>query len=288
MEASRFCTRCGGQAVHDERFCIHCGQDMLVDRQGVEVHDGQAAATSGGAGARAAVLPERETAFSTQAAGPVAPPSAPPPRRARRGPATPPGRPRWLAVAVSGVMILIVVIAAAVVLITTSGKPSPRVRSLTTQRVQLTNALLASRQLYASTQQSSYSALLPAGWQEVATRPPGLTAATTVESPVDGRATITVGQVARPAKTLRAQADNLLRSDALSAGLHRDVNGSTTLAGGRPAWVFAYDAGGESSAYYLVRSCGRTYAVSATGPAARAGLLRARIAIVAGTLQGNC
>lgn len=290
MEASRFCTHCGGQAVDDERFCTHCGHDMRAGSHSVEIHNGAVAATSGGTRAPAAVLPERETASSTQAVGRAGSSMtvAPPLPDARRASATRGGRRPWLAIAVSGLIILIVVAAATVVLITASGKPSPRVRSLTTQRVQLTNALLASRQLYASTQQASYSALLPAGWQQVATRVPSLAAATTVQSPVDGRATITVGQIAKPATTLRAEAKNLLRSHASTAGFHSDVNASTTLAGGRPAWVFAYDAGGLSAAYYLVRSCGSTYAVSAAVPPARASVLRTRIAIVAGTLQGNC
>jgi hypothetical protein len=288
MKASRFCTQCGGQAVDDERFCTQCGHDIRAGSLGVEAHNGAVAETSGGTGAPAAVLPERATAFSTQSAEPAASSMAPPFPDARRATPTRSGRRPWLAIAFSGLIILTMVAAAAVVLITASGKPSPRVRSLTAQRVQLTNALLASRQLYAATQQPSYSALLPAGWQQVATRVPSLTAATTVQSPVDDRATITVGQIAKPAPTLRAEAKNLLRLHASTVGFHRDVNASTKLAGGRPAWVFAYDAGGLSAAYYLVRSCGRTFAVSAAVPPARASVLRARVAIVAGTLQGNC
>ncbi len=176
----------------------------------------------------------------------------------------------------------------AVVLIVTSGKPAPKPTNPQTQAVHLTNALLASRQLFAATQQPSYSALLPAGWQQLSTSAPGLTAALTVKSPVDEGATITVGQFVKAPKTLSGEGRALLKAAGSQSGFHQDANTPTQLAGGRQAWVIAYDASGKSTATYLVSSCRNTYAVSATVSPARVSVLRARIAIVAGTLQGNC
>lgn len=290
MQASRFCTYCGEQAVQDERFCTHCGHDMALESDSVSVGDEQTETASRQSAAPAAVLPERPTAVSVTASAGAAPAidAAPPLGGDRQFPAGTTSRHPWLAVAVSGLVIVVVVALAATVLITTGGKAPPRAKSLITQRVQLSDALLASRQLYASTHQPSYSALLPAGWQPVATKLASLTAATTVQSPVDNGATITVGQIVKPAKTLRAEARRLLRSAALTAGFHLDANAATTVAGGRSAWVFAYGAGALSTAYYLLRSCSSTYAVSTTVPPARTSLLRTRVAIVASTLQGNC
>jgi hypothetical protein len=185
-------------------------------------------------------------------------------------------------------VILMLVAVVVLVLVTTGGKPTAQAHSSAARQVQVTNTLLASRQLYASTQQPSYSALLPAGWQQIPGKAGVLIAATTVRSPVDAGATITVGQVARPAKTLRAEASRLLKAASLTPGFHRDLSSASTLAGGRAAWVLAYETGGQSNAYYLVSSCRNTYAISATVPPARVSLLRTRIAIVAGTLQGNC
>jgi hypothetical protein len=290
MPASRFCTQCGEQTVQDDCFCTHCGRDMALESESAHVGDEQTEASSRQSGAPAAVLPERQTAISINAPSAPAPAmdAAPPHGGERQLPAGTTSRRPWLAAAVSGLIIVVVGVLAATVLITTGGNASPRAKSLTTQRVQLTDALLASRELYASTQQPSYSALLPAGWQRVATKLVSLTAATTVQSPVDDGATITVGQIVKPAKTLRAEARQLLKSAAVGASFHLDANAATTLAGGRSAWVFAYDASGLSTAYYLVKSCSSTYAVSTTVPPARTSLLRTRVAIVAGTLQGNC
>jgi hypothetical protein len=148
--------------------------------------------------------------------------------------------------------------------------------------------LLASRQLYVPTQQPSYSALLPAGWQQASGASSLLAAATTVKSPVDDGATITVGQIAKPAKTLRAESLRVQKAASSASGFHRDSSAQTTLVGHRSAWALSYHAGGESTAYYLIPACRAMYAVAATVPASRGSLLRTRILIVAGTLQGNC
>ena len=52
--------------------------------------------------------------------------------------------------------------------------------------------------------------------------------------------------------------------------------------------ALAYQARGVSNAYYVVRSCGKTYAVSASVPPIRLWLLHQRSAIIAATLQGSC
>jgi hypothetical protein len=188
-------------------------------------------------------------------------------------------------VSLSVAAVLLLGAAVAVILLSTGGKPATRAKS---ESLQLTDTLLASRQLYASTQQPSYSALLPAGWKQVASTPAGLSAATTVQSPVDGGARITVGQIERPARSLSGEARAMLSTARSRPGFQAGTNAAATLAGGRRGWVLGYGAGGQSTATYLVSSCGNTYAVSASVPPARVAVLRARIAIVAGTLQGNC
>ena len=215
-------------------------------------------------------------------APPAGPPPAAPPPPARSG------RPGWLPIALSAAIVLVLAAIVAIILVSTSGKPAAHAQNAKTQSTHLTNTLLASRQLYASTQQPSYSALLPAGWEQVATTLPGLSAATTVQSPVDDGATITVGQVTKPAHTLGRTAGGMLHAARSQTGFHQDASAAAGLVGGRAAWVFAYDANGKSTATYLVSSCHQQFAVSATVPPARVSVLRSRIAIVAGTLQGNC
>jgi hypothetical protein len=317
--SAKFCTDCGAP-TRGEKFCTGCGRQLIGDPEGAEHAVGSGSNGPAAAAAATVVRPQSETAQAaaasppphqgvpsaagapaggpsagaarptTGATGPSAGatgPSAGPTAPAARA-AAPSSKPTWLPAGISAVAVLVLAAAVAIVLITTGGRPTARAKGHGAEAVQLTNTLLASRQLYASTQQPSYSALLPAGWEQVPTPPTGLTAAVTVQSPVDGAARITVGQVTKPAKTLSAEASNRLHAASSAAGFHQDASAATKLAGGRPAWVAAYDAAGQSTAFYLVQSCSNTYAISATVPPSRVSLLRARIAIVAGTLQGTC
>jgi hypothetical protein len=272
--SSKFCTRCGAPA-EGERFCTRCGQPFASE---------PAPGHAGGARAETEAGPATATAVREAAA-----PPAPPPAPAEAAPPPPaPGGPRrsWLPVAISASVVVILAVVVAVILIATSGKPSKTRASA--QTVRLTNTLLASRQLYAATQQPSYSVLLPAGWTQLTTSASGLTGAVTVQSPVDAGATVTVGQLVRPARTLGAQADALLKAAHSQGGFRQDTSTAIGLVGGRHAWAFAYEANGKSTATYLISSCRHTYAVSATVQPGRVSVLRPRIAIVAGTLQGNC
>jgi hypothetical protein len=189
--------------------------------------------------------------------------------------------------AICAAVIIGLLAAAAVVLIAVGGKPS-HARNLQAQRTRLTDVMLATRQLYVPTQQHSFSTLLPAGWEQVNTTNSALGSQITVRSPVDTGAVITVGQLKAPARTLAADGAGLLKSASRLPGFQRDVSTALKLAGGRDAWELAYQAGGRANAYYLVRSCGDTYVVSAAVPPVRVSLLRQRIAIVAQTLQGSC
>ena len=287
MEAStNFCTHCG-TPVGGEHFCTHCGAPL---------HHGSADSSSAPAepNARRASgdAPEASataTAVREQPApAPLAPSPQPPPAAGPAPQPSPPTRRGWLPIAISATVVLALAALVAVVLIATSGTPAAKPKNPQTQAVHLTNTLLASRQLYVATQQASYSALLPAGWQQVSTSASGLTAALTVQSPVDDGATITVGQVVHPQKALSGEGRAMLRAAGSQSGFHQDTSAATVLAGGRQAWAIAYDASGRNTATYLVSSCRNTYAVSATVPPGRVSVLRPRITIVAETLQGNC
>ncbi len=285
MEAStKFCTHCGTPAI-GERFCTHCGQPLHD-----EPTEGSSETSETSAGAPSGTAAEATSAATTAVREVPAPAQPPPPSPRAADSALEPAsrRPSWLPIAISATVVFVLAAAVAVVLIAAGGKPSAKPKDPHTQATRLTNTLLASRQLYAATQQSSYSALLPAGWQQVSIALPGLTAALTVQSPINAGATITVGQVIKPAKTLSGTAGAVLKAAGSQPGFRQDVSSATTLAGGRHAWVLAYDATGKSAATYLVSSCGNTYAVSATVPPGHVSVLRPRIAIVAGTLQGNC
>ncbi len=197
-------------------------------------------------------------------------------------------REQWLPIGLSIGVVVLLCAAAAAVLIAAGGKPGARAKSGRSGAAQVTNALLASRQLYVSTQQSTYSALLPAGWEQVSAKSSSLTGAITVQSPVDNGASITVGQLIKPPSALSAAAATLIKAASKQPGFRQDSTGLATLGGGRSGWEIGYEANGKSNAYYLLRSCNSTYAVSASAPPDRVSLLRNRIAIVAGTLQGNC
>lgn len=285
--STKFCTRCGTPAG-DERFCTNCGQslqDAEVERSSVPA---DASAESASVGAAQTVSATPTAVREAPAAAHGVPPAHPRPASRPLPPGEPPSGRSWLPTAISATAVLSLAAVVAVVLIVTSGKLATKPKNPQTQAVHVTNALLASRQLFAATQQPSYSALLPAGWEQVPTSAPGLTAALTVQSPVDGGATITVGQFVKPPRTLSGGGRALLKVAGSQSGFHQDASSATQLAGGRQAWVIAYDASGKSTATYLVDSCRNTYAVSATVPPDRVSVLRPRIAIVAGTLQGNC
>jgi hypothetical protein len=296
MTTSRFCTHCG-TPLQDEKYCTGCGRASPAGNDDSSAASNHAAATPTGVTPMASAGAATAVRASTEPVPDYGPGSPRvPPRPSRPGgfavaapPSAPlPSRVPWLAIIVSSLIIIVIAAGAAVVLITTGGKPGARVNRLAAQRVQLSNTLLASRQLYAAAPQASYSALLPAGWHQVATNNSSLTAGTTVQSPVDGGATITVGQIAKPAKSLRAQAALVLHAASSQPSFARQASMATTLAGGRRAWVIAYNAASQSTAVYLVRSCANTFTVAATIPPSRVSLLRSRIEIVAGTLQGNC
>jgi type II secretory pathway pseudopilin PulG len=195
-----------------------------------------------------------------------------------------------MAVGLSALAVVVVAGIVAAVLIAAGGSPSSssQTSKVAAQKVQLTNALLASRALYTTSQQASYSALLPAGWQPVATTNALLSDAATVQNPLDTGTTMTVGRLAKPAKTLSADAKQVIKAVSGASGFANQQSTATTLAGGRAAWGIGYTAGGNSVAYYIVQSCKNTYAVSATVPPSRASVIRPRLQIVAGTLQGNC
>jgi hypothetical protein len=219
--------------------------------------------------------------------------AAAPPPAGYASPPTPAGagsRFPWTAVGLSALAVVVVAGIVAAVLIAAGGSPSSssQTSNVAAQKVQLTNALLASRDLYTTSQQASYSALLPAGWQPIATTNPLLSDAATVQSPLDTGTTMTVARLAKPAKTLSGNAAQVLRALSGASGFANQLSEATTLAGGRGAWAIGYSAGGSSVAYYLVQSCKNTYAVSATVPSSRASIIRPRLQVVAGTLQGNC
>lgn len=211
-------------------------------------------------------------------------PPLPPPE-----PAQVPGRKGlpWLAIGLSSGVVLILVAAVAVVLLLTGGKPA-RTRSLRAQSTQLTNVLLATHGLYAATRKPSYAALLPAGWQVSASTAMGLSDGLIARSPVDTGATLLIGRIAKPAKTMADQAKVLLKSASSLRGFHEESSGAIRLAGGRSAWLVAFTAKGQSNADYLLRSCNRTFEVAAQLPTSRASLLAARVLVIANTLQGNC
>jgi hypothetical protein len=297
MTTSRFCTYCGTPG-QDEKFCTGCGQPLPAgnDESAAAATTEPAASSTAAsamssAGAATAVRASSEAVLGHRLESPGLPPRPSPSGRyayAGAPPAPLGSRIPWLAIIASSLMIIVVAAVAAVVLITAGGKPAVRVNRLAAQKVQLTNTLLASRQLYAAAQQPSYSALLPAGWHQVATKNASLTAGIAVQSPVDGGATITVGQITKPATSLRAQAALVIHAASSQPSFAQQASSATTLAGGRRAWVIAYNAAGQSTAVYLMRSCANTYAVAATVPPSRVSLLRTRIEIVASTLQGNC
>jgi hypothetical protein len=276
---TRFCTNCGAHAS-DERFCTGCG--AALD------HDAFAGTSPTSAPDNAVeVGPEHSSASGATAVGTRQAAGTPPDAASR--PVRPTvSRSPLKAITASAVFVVVAIAVAVIVLISTGDKPAAQARKLGVQRAQLTDELLASRQLYASTQQRSYSALLPAGWRQIAASDPNLTGAVTVRSPVDAGATITVGQVAKPTKSLRAEAAALRKSARGQNGVTRLASASYRLPGNRLGWTVAYSSGGRSVAYYLVSSCSRMFAVSASVPSSRVALVRARVQIVAGTLQGDC
>lgn len=280
MSTTRFCTTCGAPAGA-ARFCTGCGTapdpDAFADTDPMAVPDGPTE------------FEPQQAAVGTATATRTQPLAAPPLEtvsRAVRASAT--TRWPWKAIGASSVVVVLVIAAAVVVLIGAGGKAAAPPRQLGAQRAQLTDGLLASRQLYASTQQRSYSALLPAGWHQVPTADQNLTGAVTVQSPIDDGATLAVGEIAKPARTLKAEASALRKSVAARARVTQVTSASYQLPGSRSAWTVAFTAGGRSVAYYLVSSCSNMFAVSASVPSTRVALLRSRVQVVAGTLQGDC
>ncbi len=279
--SGKFCTRCGA-SVGAGSFCTSCGAAYTgPGAAGEEAHE------PGVENPRTNGEPSLESGGVATAVRVEAEPTAPPARGGPLAGAAPTKR-SWLPYAVSAAVVAALLAIGAVILIALGGSPSNQAKSLKTQSTRLTDALLAGRQLYVPTQQASYSTLLPAGWRQIGTSNSDLVNAITVQSPVDSGATITVGQVAHPSKTLSAEGARLLSTASNLPSFQRDASTGLTLSGGRQAWELAYQARGTSNAYYVVRSCNNTYAVSASVPPARVSLLRQRIAIVAATLQGNC
>lgn len=314
MPSSRFCTHCGTPAS-DGKFCTNCGQPLnneepLEDQPAQAGSDAAAAAAhNGGAaqvvvGAAAGAAATAQAVPATLSAAPAAqPPGAPDSAPATPPPPAPPQTPQaaapapsggsgvpWPALALSALAVVILAGIVAVVLIAAGGSPSstPSASKVASQKVQLTTAMLASRSLYTTSQHASYSALLPAGWQPVTASSTALTDAATVQNPVDTATTITVGRVAKPSKTLAADARALFAALSAGASVSSQQSQATTLAGGRAAWVFGYSTGASSVAYYLLQSCKNTYAVGASTPTSHASVIRLRLQIAANTLQGNC
>jgi hypothetical protein len=305
MSSSKFCTGCGTVAGN-ERFCTSCGATLDPDaeqaapaspeHQQVEAREGvgHANVAPGGASSNGSSGsgPASATAVREEQLGSAAETLVPLPAAAHAGPpAMAPSEKRripWLPIGLSSAAIVGLCAAAAVVLILTGGEPVARAHNPQAEAVQLTDSLLANRQLYVATQQASYSALLPAGWQQVATRASGLTGAVTVQSPVNQGATITVGQLSQPGKTLASAGAKVLKAASARPAFKEQSSAAVTLAGGRHGWAVAYQANGASDAYYLVQSCNTTYAIAATVPPASVALLRTRIMVVAETLQGGC
>ena len=292
METTPFCTSCGAPS-DSGRFCTHCGGPLTAEapvssEPVAETAPTSESETSAAASPAATATATTAPAADVQAASVQRPPTPHSSSATLAAPArSPRTRPAWVALAVSGVLVLGVLVVAVIVLITTGGKPAARASHLSSQQTQLTQTLLAGRELYAATQQPSYSALLPAGWSPVTITNPTLSHAVSVRSPLTGGATITVGQIISPAKKLSAEGKQITQS--ATAGAASASNSSAiTLAGGRPAWTVSYNTANTSVAHYLVSSCSNTYAVVATVPKAQVALLRNRVATVASTLQGVC
>jgi hypothetical protein len=298
MGPSRFCAQCGRPTEGSERYCTSCGAALVAAAEPAQAGaplaaDAGEGAASSAAAATAVRTDEQGAANFAPAADPVPPgvgqsspggPGDPP----RPGPAASTSRPPWLAIALSALIVVVVGAIASAVLISAGGTPPSHAARPAVQTVRVTDTILASRGLYAATQQPAYSALLPAGWQPISATLPEASAVTTVRSPVDAGAAISVGQIAQPAKTLRQQAQRILALVASTPGFAQQQSAAVTLAGGRPSWEIAYTAGTLSYAYYIVRSCGRSYAISAAVSLSRVSVLRPRVQIVAATLQGNC
>ena len=208
MTAPKFCSSCGA-ASDGERFCTHCGHQLIHDQTepaGSTPQDTAAEPEPEPAATATAVRepdPPVQPPRSAPTAAPGPAPQGPPPQMPPSGSqvAAPRSGPPWLAFALSAGIIVVVAAVVAIVLLATSGSPGAKPKKGDTVAVQLTNTLLASRQLYAATPQPTYATLLPAGWTQVSSSDPNLAAAITVKSPVDQGATITVGQIAKPPKT---------------------------------------------------------------------------------------
>jgi hypothetical protein len=289
MSTSTFCTGCGAQ-LPGGRFCPSCGADTR-GRQGTS--DGELKATPARAGAqrssadtavksRTADEPTRQRVTGGAARVQRQSQSAGQPDRIGRS--TIP----WLAVAACVGVIVVIIGAGAAILMAVGGKPATHSARGRVGSGELTKVLLSSRVLYTPMQQGSYSALLPAGWTRGAGADANFTQAVAATSPVDRGAQITVGALQRPARTLEREAQKLVAAASSRPSFGRQASGHTTLPGGRQAWAVAYTATGRSSAYYIIRSCGRMYGVGATLPAASVALLRSRVMLVAATLEGNC
>ncbi len=279
--SDRFCTRCGAAAT-EAKFCTACG--AVLERPDLEDPVGEAGGareplSTGEAGGIATAVRSSAEPAASEAAPTLAP-------DARIGDGGTDKR-SWLPYAVCASVIVAALAVAAVALVVLGGKPS-HARNLKPESTRLTDVLLATRQLYVPTQQASFSTLLPAGWHQISESNPALGSRVAVRSPVDNGATITVGQVKRPARSLTAEGRALLRTATKLPGFHEDAATAVKLAGGREAWELAYQARGMANAYYLVQSCGQMYAVGANVPRVRVALLRQRIATVAATLQGSC
>lgn len=310
MTRTKFCTSCGAPGTTGD-FCAACGH-ALESRAAASGGEAPAAGAGEPAAASSASSAQEHVSASATAVAPAsraygnghaAPSVGAGPREAAAAQRSSPGpadghlngggsrnqdKSPWLPIGLSVGIVVLLCAAAAVVLVVAGGKPGARAKSGRTGVEQVTNAFLASRQLYVSTQQANYSALLPAGWQQISAKSQSLTGAITVRSPVDNGARITVGQLVNAPTALSAEAATLMKSASKQPGFRQDSAGQATLGGGRSGWELGYEANGQSNAYYLLRSCNNTYAVSASAPPDRVSLLRSRIAIVAGTLQGNC
>ena len=148
--SSKFCTRCGA-SVGSGRFCTSCGAATAGAKSLAEDAHSQPDAnghTNGEAASESAGVATAVRVEAPRAAPPAQgqPPSqpAPPPRRSRR------------VLQCAAVVVAALLAIGAVVLLAVGGEPANHARNVQAQSTRLTDALLATRQLYVPTQQSSF------------------------------------------------------------------------------------------------------------------------------------
>lgn len=217
------------------------------------------------------------------------PDRAPTPTPAASAPsaATASAWPAWLPVATVGAIVVALAAAVAVVLLLAGGDPEVERASAQPRGVTPENVAQSTRGLYVPSQRARYTVLLPAGWtagqaREGVELEGGLTAI----SAQDRGTSITVGQLTRPGRTLRADAQAFQRGlkDAGQSAVLKPV----TLPGRRPAWRMTWTDGDVAGVGYVLESCDRRYLVAGRTPVAGIEDQRPRFGLVASTLQALC